>query len=185
MGNFMTKWVKMRQEHLEMVMNWRMQPDITRVMYTDPILTLDMQSQWFERIKDDPGQLHWITVKDGIPIGKTSLTDIDYNNKSCVSGNYIADKEHRTFENAITDAYGILKVAFEHLGLNRLQAEVMGNNPRVVELNKMFGYHVDGVRRQAVYKYDIFHDVTVLSYLKEEWDAGKFRHKIKNLEIEL
>jgi len=55
---------------------------------------------------------------------------------------------------------------------------------RIVELNKMYGYNLDGVLREAVYKYETYHDIYVMSYLKREWDTGKFRYKIE-IDIEL
>ena len=35
-----------RDDDLEMIMNWRMRPDITKYMNTNPKLTLEGQRKW-------------------------------------------------------------------------------------------------------------------------------------------
>ena len=179
----MVKWVKLREQHLAMVMNWRMRPEITRGMYTDPVLTIDIQHEWFQQIKDDPTKMYWVTHRDDVPIGLVYLAKIDFPNKRCVSGGYIL-KEHRDFESVIANECGLLRVAFDILKLNRIQAEVMSNNMRVAQMLELEGYHVDGVLRQFIFKNGEYFDVTVLSMLKEEWEAGKMRYKYE-VEMEL
>ena len=43
----MTLFRPIREEELQMVMEWRMRPDITKFMYTDPQLTLETQKYGF------------------------------------------------------------------------------------------------------------------------------------------
>ena len=38
---------EIREEDLELIMQWRMDPDITRYMNTDPKLTPEGQRKWF------------------------------------------------------------------------------------------------------------------------------------------
>jgi UDP-4-amino-4,6-dideoxy-N-acetyl-beta-L-altrosamine N-acetyltransferase len=165
-------------------MNWRMRTDITRVMFTDPVLTLDGQHEWFKKIQNDPTQMHWITVSNGKSVGTASLVEIDFVNLSCKSGGYIAEREDRSFETVIAQETGLLTVAFDILKLNRIQAEVMSNNQRVAKMLVLNGYQQEGIVRQAVYKNDEYYDVIVCSMLKEEWEAGKARFKYDKLEIE-
>ena len=39
------------KKDLEKIMHWRMDPDITRYMNTDPKLTLEGQKKWFSSIE--------------------------------------------------------------------------------------------------------------------------------------
>ena len=181
----MVKWRKIQESDLEMIMNWRMRTDITRVMFTDPNLTLEGQREWLEKIQNDPTQMHWITVSNGKPVGTAGLVGIDYVNLSCKSGGYIADRKDRDFETVIAQETGLLTVAFDVLKLNRIQAEVMSNNQRVAKMLILNGYKQEGVFRQAVCKKGEYFDVIVCSMLKEEWEAGKTRFKYDKLEIEI
>ena len=181
----MVKWRKIQESDLEMIMNWRMRADITRVMFTDPVLTLERQLKWFEKIQNDPTQRHWITVSNGKSVGTASLVAIDYDNLSCKSGGYIAERKDRDFETVIAQETGLLTVAFDILKLNRIQAEVMSNNQRVSKMLLLNGYKQEGVLRQAVCKKGEYFDVIVCSILKDEWEAGEVRFKYDKLEIEL
>ena len=37
---------EIQENDLEQIMEWRMRPDITRFMNTDPVLTLEKQREW-------------------------------------------------------------------------------------------------------------------------------------------
>ena len=41
---------ELREDDLENIMRWRMDPDITRYMNTNPKLTLEGQRKWFKAI---------------------------------------------------------------------------------------------------------------------------------------
>jgi len=43
---------QIKEEDLEMIMNWRMMPEITRYMNSDPVLTLEGQKKWFKKIRE-------------------------------------------------------------------------------------------------------------------------------------
>jgi RimJ/RimL family protein N-acetyltransferase len=69
----------LRDTDLETVMLWRMKPEVTRYMYTDPQLTLDGQRQWLQRLQQsDRDQVWIIELLDGArPVGLLSLSEID------------------------------------------------------------------------------------------------------------
>ncbi len=178
----MIEWRKLKEEHLEVVRQWRMREDITAGMYTDPVISPNDQKEWYAQVSCDPTQKYWVTVRCGKPIGLVSLTKISQMNKSCVTGGYIA--EDRDFAAVIANEYGLLKVAFDVLGMNRVQAEVLSNNMRVVKMHEMEGYTTEGICRQAVCKYGQYYDVYVQSMLRNEWLAGKMRYQ-SDVVIEL
>ena len=60
---------RIRESDLEMVMDWRMRPYVTEFMNTNPVLTIEGQKKWFERIKDQDDQINWIIHCDDKPIG--------------------------------------------------------------------------------------------------------------------
>ena len=42
---------KVTEGDLEQIMRWRMDPEITRYMNTDPKLTLEGQKKWFAKVQ--------------------------------------------------------------------------------------------------------------------------------------
>ena len=58
---------EIREEDLELIMQWRMDPDITRYMNTDPKLTPEGQRKWFRAISEDTDVLYWLIEIEGQP----------------------------------------------------------------------------------------------------------------------
>ena len=56
---------KVTEGDLEQIMRWRMDPEITRYMNTDPKLTLEGQKKWFAKVQQDPDVSYWIIEIDG------------------------------------------------------------------------------------------------------------------------
>lgn len=72
-----------QENELEMIMNWRMQPEITKYMYTDPELTIEKQLTWFRSLKTKNDTFIFMIEVDSIPCGILNITNIDYINKRC------------------------------------------------------------------------------------------------------
>ena len=49
----LSRFRKVREEDLKIIMHWRMSPDITKYMCSDPVLTIEGQKRWFEKISAD------------------------------------------------------------------------------------------------------------------------------------
>ena len=48
------KFLKLEEEHLEMVRKWRNSPDVSKYMYTDQYISEEDQVNWFNNVKHDP-----------------------------------------------------------------------------------------------------------------------------------
>ena len=51
---------KIKECDLENIINWRMMPEVTNYMYTNPILDLEKQKIWFSKIQKSDKDLYWI-----------------------------------------------------------------------------------------------------------------------------
>lgn len=174
-------------EDLERVMRWRMLPEITRFMYTDPVLTLAHQQRWFERVRNDPSSRHWIIelTPSTQPVGLLSLSDIDLENRRCSWAYYIAEQAGRGIGLAKTLECNLCDHVFEVLDLNKLCCEVLAFNEKVVELHRRFGSQVEGIRRQHIRKSGEFHDVVVMSLLRDDWRALRPTLRYSKITIEI
>lgn len=159
----------MKLEDQEMVMNWRSLPEITRYMNTDPTPDIEAQIAWFKRQESNPNAYFWIIEVDGMPVGVSSITEINRANGTCTRGTYIAVKAKRSFD-TITRIYGTQHdFVFDTLGLNKIEIQVFAENDGVVKLNKLCGFTEEGVLRKHICKHGIYYDVVNLGILKEEW----------------
>lgn len=177
------KLEKLGEKDLDLVAKWRMLPEITKYMYTDPIITPESQRKWFNTIKNNNHVKYWIVLLNGVKVGLIFLTDIDYVNKRCYWGYYIAEQFARGKGLARILECNINDFAFYKLGLNKLCQEILAFNERVVAIHKKFGSEIEGVFKQHIYKNGEFHDVVCMGIIKEKWD--KFRESIVYDKIEI
>jgi UDP-4-amino-4,6-dideoxy-N-acetyl-beta-L-altrosamine N-acetyltransferase len=174
---------------LDTVMRWRMLPEITRHMYTDPQLTREGQRAWFERICVSTQDQVWIieSLPEGgppQPIGVLSLSDIDRLHRRCSWAYYLGEESARGMGLAKSLELSLCAYVFETLGLNKLCCEVLASNDRVVALHEKFGSRTEGLLRQHIFKHGEFHDVVRMGLLRSDWQTQRDRFSYTSIPIE-
>lgn len=175
---------KLTENDLEVLMNWRMREDIASTMFTDVKLTLEGQRKWFEGIQNDSTQIRWIIFADDVPIGSMYFTNIDYQNRRCESGWFVAEKSYRSLQLAMALQQNSFDFAFGVLCLNRIYGYVLGSNINVVRLLKLCGFNEEGVLKQHIIKNDQFHDIICVGLTKDIWVQNKKRYHYFDISIE-
>lgn len=175
----------MKEEDLEMVMKWRMMPDITSYMYTDPKLTLESQKKWFNKLKKNKNNYLWIIEVDDEPVGTMIIADIDYFNKRCTPVFYIGVKEKRSIGLALTLEWNLFDFIFNELKINKFVSEVFSFNKGVIRLHQLCGCNIEGTFKNHIMKNGEFYDVTFLGLTKEEWENKKNKFTYELIEFEL
>jgi UDP-4-amino-4,6-dideoxy-N-acetyl-beta-L-altrosamine N-acetyltransferase len=160
---------RVKREDIELIMNWRMLPEVTKYMFTDPDLTLETQLQWFNSIENNSECRYWVIEMNKEKIGLVSLNDIDMTNRRCSWGHYIAEVSYRGIGIGKILEYNIYDYVLIKLGLNRLNVEVLAFNERAINLHKKCGSQVEGVLRQHIKKGDNYYDVVIMGILRNEW----------------
>lgn len=163
----------LREENLELVMGWRMRPDITKFMNTDPVLTVEKQKQWFRGIKHSETQKNWIINYEKMPIGLINIFDIDKCNSRCSWGYYIAETKYRSLKLAMYLEWNLYDYVFDVLSLHKLCNETFVENKQVVKLHIMCGSKEEGVMRDHICKNGIYYDVSIGSIISDEWYAKR------------
>ena len=85
---------KINENDLEMIMRWRIKPEVTRYMVTDLVFDMDKQYAWyrdFVQIHSRPR--HWIIRYNDIDIGVLSLDNYEENLQTSW-GYYLSDKKY-------------------------------------------------------------------------------------------
>ncbi len=164
--------VKLRRiddKDLEQIMNWRMDPDITKWMNTDPVLTLDIQQEWIVKIRESITTEYWLIEVDNQSAGIINLVDIDLEKKESSWAYYIGEKTLRSLKLAMYLEWNLYDYVFNILGLNKLYNEVLSINEGVIKLHQMCGSKIDSILKNQVNKKGQYYDVIVLNILKSEW----------------
>lgn len=176
----------LRESDLETVMRWRMKPEVSQYMYTDPVLTIDGQRRWYDRIRASDRDRVWIIeLTDGDrAVGLLSLSEIDRVNSRCSWAYYLGETDVRGAGLARALEMAVYGHVFDTLGLNKLCCEVLASNERVVALHEKFGSRVEGVARQHIRKNGVFLDVVRMGMLAADWPAVRERFKPSAMPIE-
>lgn len=169
------------KDDLEQIMKWRMDPDITRYMNTDPQLTLDSQKKWFEKINSDDSVKYWLIIQDEKPIGVINLLEIDWGQKTSSWGYYVGEKEQRSLKLAISLEMSLYDYVFDVLGFDELHNEVFSLNAGVVKLHLACGSHITNVVEGEIVKNGIAYDITHISITKEKWESIRESKKYEHI----
>lgn len=172
------------RDHLEMVMNWRMSPHVTKYMNTDPKLNIEEQISWYDSVKNDDTQIIWVVYVDDEPVGVIQLMDIDRAKSQCSWGYYIARQESRSLKLAMYLEWNLYDYVFDVLGLEKLCNETFVLNKEVIKLHSLCGSHEDAVIPNQVCKNGQYYDISVGSILAKEWAEIKNRYKYDSYEFE-
>ena len=120
---------KIEKDDLELLRKWRMQENVTKYMLTDPIISIEDEINWYNKIMNDDTREDYVIMADNIRIGYYGITNIDRNLKSCYIGFYIGDDNYRgkgLFKEIQAMAEDII---INELKLMSINIEVLENNP--------------------------------------------------------
>lgn len=177
----MIRFIKLKEEHLEQVLEWRTQEDVTKFMNTNIEKDMGKQRLWFSKISNSKTDAYWIIeIKEKL-VGVISLNNIDYVNKRTSWGFYIGEEKYRLYGGIIPPYF--YNYVFTTYDFHKITAEVMGGNNNVIKLNLMHGYRMVGVYKDHILKNGSYADLILLELLKEDWlKQNKFQKYICDFE---
>lgn len=133
------------------------------------------QRKWFEAHGKSTNEMIRLiieTERDGA-VGMVTLGGFDWVNRVAHRSGIKLVQTKITESGIAIDAINTLfKYAFDELNLNRIEGCVLDYNEQAIAMNKMIGYEFEGVQRQAVYKNGRYHDLLLLSMLREDFREG-------------
>jgi RimJ/RimL family protein N-acetyltransferase len=136
-------------------------------------MSVAMEEQWFTRMLEQQGKdaYHFVMcrIDDGQPFGTIGLFGIDYVNGHAGIGIAIGEKS-LWGQGLGTDAMNaLLDFGFGQLRLERLWLEVYDYNARARRSYEKSGFVLEGTERRAIFKHGQYHDVHLMSILRDEW----------------
>jgi UDP-4-amino-4,6-dideoxy-N-acetyl-beta-L-altrosamine N-acetyltransferase len=173
---------KLRETDLERVMNWRMQPDITRYMNTDPKLTLAGQKVWFESIKNKKPFFYWVISSADQDVGLIYM--VDYSEKACEWGYYVAQKSARSVALAVSLELSLYDFIFKATQVERIYAQTFRVNASVVRLHELCGCETEKILPGHVRKNGESFDVVVQYMPRTKWESIKEKMDYQPISFE-
>lgn len=128
--------------------------------------------EWIRARKDNNLTDHVFCIDDqsGNLIGTANLLNIDWKNRNAFHGIMIGDIRNRGKGYALDAVMAIMRYAFDQLGLERLDTDIISTNTRSFDFyTKKCGWEIDGVRRNSHFRNGHFFDRTLLGITKQRY----------------
>jgi len=154
--------------------HWRREPEVDRWMAGLPPDDALVHRHWFESFRSDPMERRgWIITVDQAPCGFLALTGLSSPHRRGEWGWFLGDPKARgRGAGRAAQALGLDR-AFLELGLEKVWSEVLADNDIALKAQAGAGFRREGYLRRHVLKDGRFHDVVMLSILREEWGARR------------
>ncbi len=175
---------EIKESDLENIMRWRMDPDITRYMNTDPKLTLEGQKKWLASINGNPDVRYWMILIDGQEAGVINLTGLTREDGILGWAYYIGVKKLRGLKTALSLEMSLYDHIFYSLGKNALISDVFTLNKGVIQLHLLCGCEITDEKKSHITKGGQAYDVTFLRMTKERWQQIRTTKKYDHISYE-
>jgi RimJ/RimL family protein N-acetyltransferase len=133
---------------------------------------MSVEEEWIrEKQKPNPKDITLaICLREhGELIGTMGLHQIDYINRTAITGSVIFKAEHRDKGYGYDAKMPLLRHAFDFLNLRLIESRVIGFNERSARYSEKCGYRVDARLRQRHEREGQLHDEIILSVTREDW----------------
>ena len=151
---------------------WLNDPEVRQFIQMYAPLSQASEEHWFEehlsRKNDHVFCVEAHVGDEWVPLGNCGLHGIDWKNSVAVFGIVLGEKTHWGKGYGTDAARTMVHFAFDTLNLHRVELEVYDFNPRAMRCYEKVGFRREGTRRQAHFVNGAYHDVHMMSILREE-----------------
>jgi len=174
---------RITEDDLEKIMNWRMDPDITKYMNTNPKLTLEGQKKWFASVKENPDVSYYMILVDGEEAGVVNLTGLTKEDGVIGWAYYVGEKHLRSLNTALVLETGVYDYVFGSLQKKAVISDVFTLNKGVIRLHLLCGAEIIEEKKGHIEKEGVSYDVTFMQMTAEKWNQVKDSKGCQDLEF--
>jgi RimJ/RimL family protein N-acetyltransferase len=163
-------------DDLERNTRWINDREVTHFLAARYQFPLIAEESWLlERSRTMPSYADMglaIDTKDGRHIGNVGLHRGSPEERTCELGIMIGEKDCWGGGYGTDALRTIARFAFEEMNMNRIGLDVYAFNTRAMRAYEKAGFVEEGRRRQDLYKDGEYHDVVMMSLLREDWEKA-------------
>jgi RimJ/RimL family protein N-acetyltransferase len=150
---------------------WINSKEISEIMGYLPVLSLDNQYEWYDKLKNDKNRyIFAICLKDDTThIGNVALGNIDYVNRHAMFSIFIYDMKFRYLGYGTESTIQLLDFAFENLNMNKIYLKTSPGFKSAIKMYENIGFVKEGVMRQHHFIKGKYEDKIMYSILKSEY----------------
>ena len=139
---------------LEQVRQWRNDPQVSKHMFTQDIISPEQQLAWFKALEPDPSRAYFVIHFKDEAIGVANLTaanGVDLAAADLIySGFYLGPNRYRGTVIAFFPALALNDYCFNELSCKQLAAQVKSENRAAIRFNQSLGYEIAEEKDGAV-----------------------------------
>ncbi|MHA2185274.1 MAG: GNAT family N-acetyltransferase [Promethearchaeota archaeon] len=159
-----------KREYIESYLKWLNDTELTQFLNIYRPLTRMEEEDWVENLKNRNDTIAFsINLLDNTHIGNCGIHQIDWKNTIAEVGIMIGEKELQGKGYGTEAMKLLINYAFKSVNLNRIQLRVYDFNIRAIQSYKKVGFIEEGRMRKAIFINGEYHDVLLMSILREEW----------------
>lgn len=167
------------REDIPRFVAWLNDPEVRQFLLLSLPMSRAEEEGWFERMLKSPPPEHVLVIEaqtdDGwMPIGNTSLMNIDWVSRNAEVGIFIGEKSYWSRGYGREAMKLMLRHAFKTLNLHRVFLRVYEHNQRGIRAYEHAGFIHEGRLRQDVFRDGRYYDVMIMSVLQPEWQDSDF-----------
>lgn len=130
--------------------------------------TLDQTEQWFDKFNPD----FYMIFLGSERVGYFRLSNYSEANKNLYIGADISP-EFKGRGLGKLSYQKFIPYIFDKYELNKISLEVLSTNQVAINLYKKLGFVTEGIKREEVYKNEVWVDSIIMSILKKEYEKSK------------
>lgn len=171
---FEGKLIRIRGREAEdepLLYRWFNDPEVTEHLALRYPLSHKTEREFIERMKDvgyQNANFAIETLAEGKLIGGCGFEKFRPENRTQVLGIAIGDKEYWDGGYGSDAMRTLCRFGFEMMNLHRIELDVYGGNDRARHVYEKIGFRLEVTKREAVYKFGVYHDVHVMGLLEGE-----------------
>ena len=132
---------QLREEHIEMVRNWRNSQKIAKYMEYREMISPDMQRKWFSGL-DDLLDFYFVIEYNEEFIGLIHVANINWALGSGDAGLFIYDNRYLNTHIPVLSSLSMLDALFSVFPLQAVTAKVMAGNDTAAKYNTRLGFQL-------------------------------------------
>lgn len=139
------------EDDIESLRKWRNDKKNTRHLSNIPHITKEMQKEWFHNYLNNSDEMTFAIVEiASLSQLVGSLTLYDFDEDNCMFGKLLVgeDKAHG-MRVGVNSTIAAVKIAFEQLGMERINLVVYEDNKIAIKVYKEAGFRIDELHRTA------------------------------------
>lgn len=150
-----------------MLLAWRNADHVRNETLSGDVIDSDRHAEWIKKNLSLPFPMHYVFSSIHRPLGIVGVKNLDEQMQAEWGFHFGVTDAPKGAATTMLSAF--LKLVFEHMKLNRVNARVITSNAKSIYLHKKLGFIKDNVKSGEINRHGTPVDVIYYHYDAEQW----------------